>query len=139
MSQLLTYHIEYIGQLEGDLALKANECGQLKADNTKLSEENSRYKDLIQFLLRQPSFAPVLEDISKDPSLVQFAAQQQQPSHTSAPKVRAHQAHSAHPQQRQAPDHVGMALMPEPSVDLSMLNLQQQGYNMPQGMNFNFR
>jgi len=61
---------EYIGQLEGEVAMKAQEAQNLRNQNTALMQENDRYRGLIETLLRHPAFTPFIQDISQDPSVL---------------------------------------------------------------------
>jgi hypothetical protein len=76
---------EYISQLEGEVAMKAQEANDLRVENRSLQEENGRCRRLIEVLLRHPSYAPFIEDISKDPSI---AGQAQQGAAGSVPSQR---------------------------------------------------
>ncbi|EMC92123.1 hypothetical protein BAUCODRAFT_276951 [Baudoinia panamericana UAMH 10762] len=76
---------EYIGQLEGELAHKTQECNDLRQQNVGLLQENDRYRGLIETLLRHPAFHPFINDLSKDPSVLgmpqsQMQAPPQQPA-----------------------------------------------------------
>lgn len=53
---------EYIGQLESELAGKANEASDMRLQNRALMEENSRLTDLTRLLLSSPHFANFLND-----------------------------------------------------------------------------
>ena len=66
---------EYISQLEGEVAVKAQEANDLRVENRNLQEENGRCRRLIEVLLRHPAYAPFIEDISKDPSISGSLAQ----------------------------------------------------------------
>lgn len=61
---LLTYEIEYIGQLEGELAAKTSEADELRAKNEELAAENTRLTDLTRMLLSSPAFSTFLNDLS---------------------------------------------------------------------------
>ncbi|KAK3614153.1 hypothetical protein LTR22_027881 [Elasticomyces elasticus] len=80
---------EYIGQLEGEVALKVQEATSLRQENTVLLQESDGYRGLIVTLLRHPAFTPSINDLSKD--LAIFDMPQQQTQHLPAP-----------PQQQQA-------------------------------------
>ncbi|KAF4550560.1 BZIP-type transcription factor-like protein [Elsinoe fawcettii] len=119
---------EYIGQLEGEVAAKNQECTTLKTTNDQLAEENARYRALIQTLLRHPSFTPFIEDISKDPAFIASQAQlNNRRRQSNAPQQDASQ---------QMPKH-NMNMIPEAPVDLSMLNINN-GVPAQQNMNFDF-
>ncbi|KAI5208832.1 hypothetical protein AUEXF2481DRAFT_6481 [Aureobasidium subglaciale EXF-2481] len=97
---------EYISQLEGEVAMKAQEANDLRVENRSLQEENGRCRRLIEVLLRHPAYAPFIEDISKDPSIAGPLAQ--------APQGTA----GSVPSQREAP------------IDMSLLNLNN-GLQVP--------
>ncbi|EME47530.1 hypothetical protein DOTSEDRAFT_69470 [Dothistroma septosporum NZE10] len=149
---------EYIGQLEGEVAMKAQESNALRQENHALQAENERYRGLIETLLRHPAFTPFINDISQDPSVLlpkqhHQHHQQQQSSVASTPQPQQAQPHQQ-PQQSQ-PDmkpeylnfdasqlqipqsqpeqqqqqQVGLAMIPE--NDFSKLNIN--GFN---AMNF---
>ncbi|KAF2148564.1 hypothetical protein K461DRAFT_262741 [Myriangium duriaei CBS 260.36] len=125
---------EYIGQLEGEVAQKAQENTTLKTENTALSEENARYRALIETLLRHPSFTPFIEDLSKDPA---FVASQQQLSVPQTQSRRSMTPAQPKPQPQQV--HHRMSVnMPETPVDLSMLNINNNASFAQQNMNFDF-
>ncbi|KAK4545381.1 hypothetical protein LTR36_003561 [Oleoguttula mirabilis] len=150
---------EYIGQLEGEVAMKVQEANGLRTENTALLQENDRYRGLIETLLRHPAFTPFINDIAQDPSVlgmpqqqarVQPQQQQQQQPPVSRPTPQPQQ--QQHPdtkpeymnfdasqlqvpsQQQQQPDQqqIGLAMIPE--ENFSKLNIN--GYR-PAMMNFN--
>ncbi|KAF2087071.1 hypothetical protein K490DRAFT_57144 [Saccharata proteae CBS 121410] len=134
---------EYIGQLEGEVAAKNNECIELRMQNRSLMEENARSRAFIERLLRHQAFGPFLDELSRDPALAEPSKQQQaapvprqeQPNFNSAPhmfKESSQDSNSSH-----------MTMIPEQPVDLSMLNInnnaqqnQWNGYQSNSGFNF---
>lgn len=109
---------EYIGQLEGEVAVKVNEANELRVQNRALMEENARSQAFIERLLRHQAFAPFLEDLVQEAKAI--------PSST--PTVPTSNSASFQSQQfgsmSQAENtHVGMTMVPETQVDFSMLNL----------------
>merc|ERR1712230_262179 len=71
---------EYIGQLEGEIAVKVNENTDLRNQNRALMEENTRLSDLTRMLLSSPSFSGFLDTLASNPAAAQTAqAVQQQP------------------------------------------------------------
>jgi len=115
--------LEYITQLEGELAGKANECDELKTRNRQLMSQNNQLIELTQKLLRHSAFASVLEDMSNDPSIL---APMQNLETASTPVKE---------EQRNETTHVGMTMVPETSLDFSSLNLGNsggQGFHFPQ-------
>lgn len=148
---------EYIGQLEGEVAMKAQESQDLRTENQALMQENERYRGLIETLLRHPSFRPFIEDISQDPSVFGVpqkqaphpqpqqplvAPQQQPPQPQQQPQQAPQQDSKAEylnfdasqlqipSQQPQQREQVGLAMIPE--HDFRKLNI-----NGFQSMNFN--
>lgn len=120
-------------------------------------QENERYRGLIETLLRHPAFTPFINDISKDPSVLNIPQMQQQQAPQPTPMAPQQQPVAPTPQhedtkpefmnfdasQLQIPsqqpqvqqpqqqnERVGLATIPE--NDFSKLNI-----NGFQGMNFN--
>lgn len=120
---------EYIGQLEGEIAAKVNENTDLRAQNRALMEENTRLSDLTRMLLSSPSFSGFLDTLSQNP------AAQQQPAPTTAPVQQQERqvrkdvnpyAAQQQLQQLQQP-HIGITMIPEHTMDFSMLDLNSDG------------
>ncbi|EQK99667.1 ribonuclease Z [Ophiocordyceps sinensis CO18] len=115
---------EYITQLESEIATKVNENGDLRARQRALEEENRQLSELTRMLLGSPSFSTLLENLSTNP-----AAPTQAPQVKIEPQLQAQEMghmrkdvnpHSGqHLQQQQ----IGMAIVPEQSMDFSMLSL----------------
>lgn len=120
-------NLEYITQLEAEIANKVTENGDLRAHNRALIDENKRLSDLTRMLLGSPSFSDFLERLSTNPSqLPQGAPQVEQPQAArQAPKdVNPYAAHQQ--VQRQS---VGVAMMPEQNMDFSAFgDFQPQVY-----------
>ncbi|KXT07225.1 hypothetical protein AC578_2309 [Pseudocercospora eumusae] len=115
---------EYIGQLEGEVAIKTQESNSLRQENQALLAENERYRGLIETLLRHPAFTPFINDISKDPSVLMPPPQQQQqpqlqqqPSMHPTPNPQPAQPHQQQGQQDMKPDFL--------KFDASQLQLPQ--------------
>lgn len=145
--------IEYIGQLEGEVAIKVQEANNLRGENSALMQENDRYRGLIETLLRHPAFTPFINDISKDPSVLgtsqaprQMQVQQAPPASTTSqplPQPQQQQQQDAKPDfanfdvaqiqvpQQQNDQQINLATIPE--SDFSKLNL----HGFQQAMNFN--
>jgi len=137
--------------------MKAQEANTLRHENNSLLQENERYRGLIETLLRHPAFTPFINDISKDPSVLNIPQMQQQapqptpmPPQQQQPVAPTPQHEDAKPefmnfdasqlqmpsqqpqvqQPQQQNERVGLATIPE--NDFSKLNL-----NSFQAMNFN--
>lgn len=118
---------EYIGQLEGEVAVKVNEANDLRTENRLLREENARSRAFIERLLRHQAFTPFLDELSREESLQPKTPMASMPS-TSTPPVSAPAPASFQNQQfggvSQAENtHVGMTLIPETQFDFSSLNI----------------
>lgn len=97
--------------------------------NQALVEENVRSRAFIEKLLHHPAFTPFLEDLSRDESInnkMPMAA----PAPQSVAPTPAPQQQFAQQQNLQ----VGMTLIPETPLDLSMLNINGN-YPMTNGFN----
>ena len=157
MTILLTHITEYIGQLEGEIAVKVQEASGLRTENAALISENDRYRGLIETLLRHPAFTPFINDISKDPSVLglpqqrpQVQAQQQQqqaPVHQPTPQPQQqqtqqqqHQQHQASvmdfdasqlhiPQPSEQQQQIGLAMIPEENFSKLNINTYQPSIN----------
>lgn len=123
---MLTLLLEYISQLEGEVALKTQEANTLRQENGALMQENDRYRGLIETLLRHPAFTPFINDISKDPSSLMMQQPQAQPQQQMPPTQSHHQQPTPAPiqptpqpqQQDQKPDFM--------NFDASQLQLPSQ-------------
>jgi len=97
--------------------------------NRALTEENARFRNLAEKLLRHPAFHPFLDELSRDPALadslskVAVAALPVQQQQKDIDPYAAAQPFL--PQQDN--QHVGMALVPEPQLDFASLNLGGNG------------
>jgi hypothetical protein len=137
---------EYIGQLEGEVAMKVNEANELRAQNRLLMEENARSRAFIERLLRHQAFTPFLEELSRDESLQIKAPMTTMPS--SSATVTAAPAPTFAPQPQfnalSQPENpqVSMTMAPEPQIDFAMLNLNNSNntananWNVNNGFNF---
>lgn len=118
---------EYIGQLEGEVAVKVNEANELRNENRLLREENARSRAFIERLLRHQAFGPFLEELSREESLQPKTPMASMPS-TSTPTVSAPTPASFQTPQfggmsQPETTHVGMTLIPETQFDFSTLNI----------------
>ncbi|KIW05024.1 uncharacterized protein PV09_04179 [Verruconis gallopava] len=137
---------EYIGQLEGEVALKTNEVNELRLQNRALMEENARFRSLTEKLLAHQAFRPFLEELSRDPEIASsFAAvvsnstSAAAQSATPQPQIKKDVNPYGQPQQfgGNQTQHVGMTLVPEPQVDFSQLswnmgNMGLSNFSQPQ-------
>lgn len=121
---------EYIGQLEGEVQAKVDEASALRTENQQLREENQRLTDLTRMLLSSQAFSGFLQELSQSGvPQQQQQAPTQRPSQSSSqdrPQSQAqrkdinpHEAARRLSSQQQQPQ-IGMALMPETNVDLSL-------------------
>jgi hypothetical protein len=127
---------EYISQLESEIAAKVSDNGVLRAQNRALLDENKRLSDLTRMLLSSPSFSNFLDHLSTNPTAAAPA-----PQLKIEPQMQPQQPQSQ-PEQRQLPkdvnpynsqfssqQQIGMAMIPEQSVDFSMLSLDNDAFN----------
>ncbi|KAJ4152999.1 hypothetical protein LMH87_009512 [Akanthomyces muscarius] len=115
---------EYITQLESERDHKDDEVTSLRQSNRALMEENKRLSDLTRMLLSSPSFSNFLDHLSTNSTTipqvpVKVEAQPEQ-EQAQVPK-------DANPFGNQSQQQIGMAMIPEQSMDYSMLALD--GYN----------
>jgi len=91
-------------------------------------EENKRLSDLTRMLLSSPSFSNFLDNLSQSARSAPQPEGQAKPEQSrQMPKDVNPAAYAAATQvQRQ---QIGMAMMPEQSMDLSMLSLQNDSFN----------
>lgn len=133
--------LEYIGQLEGEIAAKAAEADDLRAKNSDLIAENTRLTDLTRMLLASPAFSTFLNDLSGSvPSSSAPAQASSSPGQTPTMKteqipsrphkdVNPHQATRQQARNSQPNDQqVGMILMPEPSADYTAFDTNNPGW-----------
>ncbi|CAI6336516.1 unnamed protein product [Periconia digitata] len=138
---------EYIGQLEGEVAVKTNEANDLRTQNMALMEENARSRALIERLLRHPAFTPFLEDLSHDESLQPKPAMSSMSSASTTPtpapvreesnlyqNLQQSGSMTSQPETQQ----IGMTLVPETSIDISMLNIGSNTFGM-ENVGFNYQ
>ncbi|KAF4977720.1 hypothetical protein FZEAL_5814 [Fusarium zealandicum] len=121
---------EYITQLEAEIANKVNENGDLRTQNRALMDENKRLTDLTRMLLSSPSFSNFLDTMSNNSAAVQQTPQlkvePQQEQRQMAKDVNPYNA------QQQQQQQIGMAMIPEHSMDFSMLSLDNSYNFQPQ-------
>lgn len=125
--------LEYIGQLEGEVAVKAQEANELRQQNEQLREENNRLTDLTRMLLSSQAFSGFLQEPSqsglpanngqnntsksKQPRTRPQVQTQSQPQ----PHLKDVSSHEASQQMHFQQPQIGMTLIPEVPVDLSAM------------------
>lgn len=115
-------HLEYIGQLESEIASRTNEAHDLRIQNRSLYEENSRLTDLAHMLLSSPHFSGFMEEMNVN-GMPQLPTQQQ----SQQPQPQQQQSQPSQQPQPQA--------MPQPSVPKDANpNAASQEFQMPQSM-----
>ncbi len=140
---MLTFFEEYIGQLEGEVAIKVSECNELKTQNRNLMDQNHQLTRLTQYVLRHPAFASVLADMSRDPSIIGQVEQPPsapiRPPPTSAPReVQPYITPTKQETESQSNEttQVGLSMVPESNLDFSMLNLGRNHWANRTGLSF---
>jgi hypothetical protein len=122
---------EYIGQLEGEIAVKVNENSDLRAQNKALMEENTRLSDLTRMLLSSPSFSGFLDNLSSNPAAVAPQQQQAAPAPVEQRHVENRQVRKdVNPyaaQQQMQNQQINFTMIPEQAMDFSMLDLNGDG------------
>ncbi|KAK3320569.1 hypothetical protein B0T19DRAFT_429907 [Cercophora scortea] len=123
---------EYITQLEAEIANKVTENGELRAENRALFDENKRLSDLTRMLLSSPSFSNFLDQLSTNPQPLPQQQQQVQPQQQPQQQQQQQQRETRPPPkdvnpfatQQQLQNHqIGLAMIPEQSMDFSMLSM----------------
>lgn len=123
---------EYIGQLEGEVAVKVQEANDLKVQNRQLMEENTRLTDLTRMLLSSQAFSGFLNELSVSglppPSTTTSVPQSQIQSRAQPTRKDVNPHHAARHVQSQQPQ-IGMALVPDSALDFSMLEQPMNTWN----------
>ena len=118
--------IEYIGQLEGELAAKATEADELRAKNEALMNENAQLHELTRSLLSSPAFSEFLKEAGAQapasaPAVTQAPIVKSEP--TQQPTKKDINPNSAVTQTSQSQQfdtpYIGMTMIPEHPVDLN--------------------
>ena len=119
--------IEYIGQLEGELAAKAAEADDLRAKNEALMKENAQLHELTRSLLSSPAFSEFLKEAGTQapasaPATTQAPVVKSEPTPQPSKKdVNPNSAVTQTPQSQQFDTpYIGMAMIPEHPVDLNV-------------------
>lgn len=104
-------------------------------------EENARARGFIERLLRHQAFTPFLEELSRDEALQGKTPLTSVPS--SAPTVvaatSAFQSQQFGAMSQSDNTHVGVTMVPEPQIDFSVLNLNNNGNNWGVNNSFGFQ
>lgn len=127
---------EYIGQLEGELATKANEMSILKEQNRALMDENAKLTNLTRMLLSSSAFSTFVDEMGASSLAAKPAPIPEQAdnirtesSQPIAPKdVNPYQA-SQKPHSQQSNAQVGMAMMPNNQIDFSTLDINNSPWD----------
>ncbi|KAF7509782.1 hypothetical protein GJ744_007477 [Endocarpon pusillum] len=101
---------EYIGQLEGEVAMKAQEANDLKVQNRQLMEENTRLTDLTRMLLSSQAFSGFLSELSGTAP----------PSSSSNPSQGQSRPQPQPSQKDVNPHQIGMATISDIPLDFSL-------------------
>ncbi|KAL0259337.1 hypothetical protein SLS55_005073 [Diplodia seriata] len=115
---------EYIGQLEGEVASKNNENTELRMQNRALMEENARSRAFIERLLRHQAFGPFLDELSRDPALMEPAKPASAPQQPAPQMIK---------QSSQNNSQMGMSMIPEQPNNMAFDNMN---YSFNAGFNF---
>ena len=118
--------IEYIGQLEGELAAKAAEADDLRTKNEALMNENAQLHELTRSLLSSPAFSEFLKEAGAQapasaPATTQTPVVKSEPTPQPTKKdinPNAAVTQSSQSQQFDTP-FIGMTMIPEHPVDLN--------------------
>lgn len=137
--------VEYIGQLEGEIAAKAQEAEDMKAKNLELKTENLRLTNLTRMLLSSDAFSCFLQELAESGKGTQELASvlpttqptqptlvKSEPLHpTSRKDVNPHQDAVQQTQlEHDAGVQIGMTLIPDPPpmyVRGDVMNLNSWG------------
>lgn len=114
-------HIEYIGQLEGEIAAKTSEADDLRSKNEELAAENTRLTDLTRMLLSSPAFSTFLNDLSgtgvpasmPDVSPLHSQIPASQPQSEPRKDVNPNQSSQRSQSSQNSNNYVGMTMIPE--------------------------
>ncbi|PNY27952.1 Uncharacterized protein TCAP_02123 [Tolypocladium capitatum] len=120
---------EYITQLEAEISNKVNENGDLRAQNRALVEENKRLSDLTRMLLSSPSFSNFLDHLSTNPTALPQAVQIKVEPQQSQEQSQVPKDVNPYGGQYSSQQQIGMAMIPEQAMDLSVLSLDNTSYN----------
>lgn len=132
LTSCANFVIEYIGQLEGEVAAKTNEANDYRARNEALLAENQRLSDLTRMLLSSSAFSTFLNDLTTTGMSTPSVSAPEQSPPTQATTVPSKTRKDPNPHQlaqlhaldrQQGGAQVGMALIPDNTLDFSTLDL----------------
>lgn len=136
--------LEYIGQLESEVAARTTESHELRLQNRALYEENAHLTDLARMLLSSPHFSTFLDDLNASgggfPASNQAQPPQQHPQQQPPPlpsqpqppaapqqhmQVNAPKDANPNPSPQELPmqqnPEVGMVMVPNRGMDVSAM------------------
>jgi hypothetical protein len=134
----LTFSLEYIGQLESEVAARTNEAHEVRLQNRALYEENARLNDLARMLLGSPHFSNFLNEMEgpqQQQPQQQPQPQQQQAQPTMQAMPKENNANRAQEFQMQQNPQPNMVMMPNQSMDPNMA-INNAGWNSGIDMSF---
>jgi hypothetical protein len=106
--------------------LKTQESTNLRSENTRILQENERYRGLLETLLRHPAFTPFINDISANPSALDIS-QLQQKATQSAPALQQQPQQQQQAPVQPQPQPIQEDVKPEfMNFDASQLQIPQQ-------------
>lgn len=124
--------------------MKVNEANELRIQNRALMEENARSRAFIERLLRHQAFTPFLEELSRDESLQSKSTMPALSSTSTTPTpaparkdVNMYQNQQFGGMSQPENPQIGMALIPETPLDISMLNLNSNNWGVNNMNSFN--
>lgn len=108
--------------------MKVNENNDLRSQNRALMDENQRLSDLTRMLLSSPSFSGFLDTLSQNPAALPQAPQTQIEQRQPEPQQVRKDVNPYGAQHQM--QHVGMTMIPEQTMDFSMLDINSSAtYN----------
>jgi hypothetical protein len=118
--------------------MKTNEANDLRTQNRALMEENARSRAFIERLLRHQAFTPFLEELSREegidtkPSMSTLSSASTTPTPTPARKDLNPYQNQQFGSMSSQPNNpqIGMTLIPETPLDISLLNLNSNNWGV---------
>jgi hypothetical protein len=127
--------------------MKTNEANDLRTQNHALMEENARSRAFIERLLRHQAFTPFLEELSREEGIDSKPAMSSLSSASTTP-TPAPARKDLNPYQNQQfgsmssqsnNPQIGMTLIPETPLDISVLNLNSSSWGANNMASFNYQ